>query len=372
MHVLLAPDKFKGSLTAPQAAEAMRIGLSQAHPDWTITTRPVADGGEGTASLLTQATQGTERTCQVADPLGRPIQATYGLSGDGRTAFIELAEASGLHRLTPAERNPLHTSTFGTGQLIHDALSTGVAELVLCIGGSATNDGGIGLAAALGIQFLDQANQLIAPVGGNLSRIARIDTTQALPALNRVRIRVACDVTNPLYGPTGAAYVYAAQKGADEPMQHQLDAGLRHLAALLDQPGAVSLAAQPGSGAAGGVGFGARVFLNAQLESGFALVAQVTQLAEAVRQVDLVLTGEGKLDEQTLQGKVIRGITRLAQAHNKPVVAFCGQLALTDGQCRELGLQQVVPITPANVPVGQAYAQAPTLLREAVARTFSD
>jgi glycerate 2-kinase len=370
MHVLVVPDKFKGSLTALEAADAIREGLRLHHPDWTVTCRPIADGGEGTAALLTTATLGTFTTCTVADPLGRPIEASYGLSGDGRTAFVELAEASGLHRLTYQERNPLKTSTFGTGQLIQHALNSGVAEVVLCLGGSATNDAGTGLAAALGFQFLDADNRPVYPCGGNLSQITHIERAAILPALTQVRIRVACDVTNPLYGPTGAAHVYAAQKGADARAQRQLDNGLSHIASLIEQLWDLPVAQEPGSGAAGGVGFGARVFLNAELVSGFMLVTQYTELEKAVEQCNLIITGEGKLDSQTMHGKAIRGIAELGQRYGKPVVAFCGKLALTQAQITQLGIQQAVAISPAHLPLHEAQRWATTFLTQAVAKAY--
>ncbi|MEZ0540152.1 glycerate kinase [Fibrella arboris] len=370
MHVLVVPDKFKGSLTAQQAAEAIQHGLKQHHPDWTVTIQPIADGGEGTVALLTKATLGMFRTCTVADPLGRPVRASYGLSGNGQTAFVELAEASGLHLLTDQERNPLHTSTFGTGSLLHDALKTGITELVLCIGGSATNDAGIGIAAALGYQFFDGQDQPVFPCGINLLRIARINRSAVDPALGQVRIRVACDVTNPLYGPTGAAYVYGAQKGASLSDQRKLDDGLRHIASVVERDWAVFAAREPGSGAAGGVGFGARVFLNAALEPGFALVAQYTKLSQAVQQADLIITGEGKIDTQTLDGKAIRGIAQLAQDAQKPVVAFCGKLDLSAAQIRQLGLQQAIPVSPPDLSMAEVHKQAAELLSKAVATMY--
>jgi len=369
MHVLVVPDKFKGSLTAQQAAEAIRLGLHRHHLDWTITTKPVADGGEGTAALLIEATGGTFRTCTVADPLGRSVEARYGVSGNGQTAFIELAEASGLSLLTTEERNPLLTSTFGTGQLIKDALETGITEIVLCIGGSATTDAGLGIAAALGYQFLDAHDQPVVPIGENMSHIARIDRKNVMLTLRQARIRVACDVKNPLYGPTGAAYVYAAQKGANERAQQKLDDGLRHLASLLERNLGL-LADEPGSGAAGGVGFGACVFLDAELEPGFTLVADYTGLFETAEKADLIITGEGKLDAQTLYGKAICGVALLGESYNKPVVAFCGKLELTPAQVQQLGLQQAIPITPLNLSDDEAQQQAFTLLKEAVAVAY--
>lgn len=369
MNVLVVPDKFKGSLTAAQATEAIRAGLLANHPDWQVITRPVADGGEGTIDLLTHATGGTFRYHTVSDPLGRPVEARYGLSGNGHTAFIELADASGLHRLLPLERNPLKASTFGTGELIREALSVGIRELVLCLGGSATNDGGLGLAAALGYRFLDADGQVLTPTGGSLGRIARIDDTAVLPALRSLRVRVACDVDNPLCGPHGAAAVYGPQKGATQSMVSELDAGLRVLANVVAQQWGRAVADEPGSGAAGGAGYGARVFLNAQLEPGFGLVADYLHLAEAMTTADLIITGEGKLDEQTLSGKVIRGVVDLAKT--TPVVAFCGRLALSARQVRALGLRDAVPITPPDMPLEQAVRYAAILLSATVKHYFS-
>ncbi len=375
MHVLVVPDKFKGSLTAGQAAAAIRAGLLAHHSDWQITLRPVADGGEGTIDLLTRATHGHFQTHTVADPLGRPIEAHYGLSGDGKTAFIELAEASGLHRLLPAERNPLLTSTVGTGQLIRAALATGVHDLVLCIGGSATTDAGIGLAAALGYQFLDEAGQPLNPIGASLIQITKIDDSEVMPALSQVRVRVACDVDNPLYGPAGAAEVYGPQKGADGAAVNQLDAGLRVLARVVERQWGRSVATEPGSGAAGGAGYGARVLLNAHLEPGFGLVAEYMGLAQLAATADLLITGEGKLDSQTLSGKVIRGVVDLVEPGRRahcPVVAFCGQLTLSPQQIKTLGLRAAIPITPADMPFAEACRQAETLLQAAVETYFAE
>ena len=377
MHVLIVPDKFKGSLTAAQAATTIRDTLLTLHPTWSITVMPVADGGEGTASLLTRATNGTYLTHTVADPLGRPVAAGYGISGNGRTAFVELAEASGLHRLNAPERNPLLTSTFGTGELIREALLRGVRELVLCIGGSATTDGGIGLAAALGYRFLDENGHSLLPVGASLTRIARIDDTAVLPALCQLRVRVACDVVNPLFGPTGAAQVYGPQKGATAEAVEQLDAGLRNLADVVDKQWGRAVADEPGTvrrrdGAAGGAGYGARVFLNAQLEPGFGLVSHYLHLAERVAEADLIITGEGCLDAQTLSGKVIRGVVDLARKKDVSVVAFCGRLELSPDQVRTLGLQAAIAITPVDMPFVEAVSQAEKLLGAAVRGYFGE
>ncbi|MBC8151560.1 MAG: glycerate kinase [Bacteroidetes bacterium] len=367
MNILIAPDKFKGSLTALAAARAIADGIRRCLPTANLRELPLADGGEGTAAILTQATGGTLLTGRVNDALMRPISATYGVSGDGKTAFIEMAEASGLQRLHPSDYDPMRASTFGTGELIRQALERGVSAIVLCIGGSATNDGGTGMASALGVRFFDQQNQAMRPNGGNLVHIRRVDPSGLLPTVSTTTFRVACDVDNPLYGPLGAAYVYAAQKGATPDQLIHLDAGLRQLATVTDGLSHM-VAHEPGSGAAGGLGFGARVFLKATLTPGFALVADYLHLRERIAESDLVITGEGRLDEQTLSGKVIRGLTQLAEPLQVPVVAFCGTLALTATQSRQLGVHFAQSILTGPMDLSTAMQQAPELLTEASQR----
>ncbi len=367
MRILISPDKFKGSLTAPEVADGMAAVLRVRYPDAELICKPVADGGEGTAEVLTTATNGTLRTVQVHDPLFRPVEATYGISGDGQTAFVEMAQASGMHLVPPKQRNPLAASTYGTGQLIHDAIRQGVSEVVLCVGGSATTDAGIGMAAALGYEFLDHQNNPLPPIGKSMSQVTRIRRTVLIPDLGRVRFRVACDVDNPLFGPNGAAYVYGPQKGATPRLVKELDKGLRTIDGVLRYDFGIEEADMPGAGAAGGLGYGARVFLKATFGRGFDLVAQTLNLEDEIRRADLVITGEGSLDEQTLQGKVIAGIARLAKVHQTPVAAFCGRLLLNTDQIRQLGLIDALPITPTGMALEEAIEQAPFLLRETVA-----
>lgn len=362
--ILIAPDKFKGSLTAHEAAQAIREGLHRHNSSLITFEQPVADGGEGTAELLTVATNGQIITETVSDPLGRPIQAQYGVSGNGQTAFIEMAKASGLVLLTLDERKPLATSTFGTGELIRSALLRGVQTIVLCIGGSATNDGGIGMAAALGYRFLDQLGQVVEPIGGNLDQIASINTDLVLPAIHQTAFVVACDVDNPLCGPNGASFVYGPQKGADPTMVQALDNSLQHLAEITCSHVGHDCSLEPGSGAAGGLGFGARAFLNARLESGFSIVARYLDLVGLIANAQLVITGEGKLDEQTLSGKVIGGLAQLAQQHQVPVIAFCGRLDLSIEQIATLGLAGAYAITPTGMPFPEAVLRARELLAE--------
>ena len=355
MKILLAPDKFKGSLTAVEVCAAMTEGIRLADSTATVVAVPMADGGEGTADVLTQATAGVWHTAVVQNPLGRPIEAGYGISGDGTTAFIEMAQASGLRLLNQSECNPFTTNTFGTGELIRHAAERGVTHIVLGIGGSATNDAGTGMAAALGWRFLDVAGQELRPCGGNLAHIQTIIP----PEIEwNISVEVACDVTNPLVGIQGASYIYGPQKGATPADLPMLDAGMQHWADVVKNQFGIDLATMPGAGAAGGLGAGAVLFLKARLTEGVQLVIQHTRLAEKLAGVDLVLTGEGRIDRQTLQGKLIAGITRLAQSENIPVVALCGSLQLSPDELATLGLTSAFAITPGPVSLENALTNA--------------
>ncbi|MBA4849249.1 glycerate kinase [Emticicia sp. BO119] len=332
MKILLAPDKFRGSLDAPQVCQAMAEGIKMVSPEIEVISLPMADGGEGTLDLLLWYAGGQKRTAKVHDPLGRLIYAQYGISADGKTAFIEMATASGLNLLKTDERNPLLTSTFGTGELIKTAVEAGVEQIILGIGGSATTDAGIGMAKALGWQFLDANNQEIEAIGGNLSLIKKI--VPPLPSSKLPEIQVACDVTNPLYGINGAAHIYGPQKGADSEAVAILDMGLTDFAHLTGLP--EDTFNGPGFGAAGGLGFGCVFFLNAKLKEGVKLLMDFCNFDKNLYNVDLIITGEGKIDNQTLQGKLIKGITNKAQ--QIPVAAICGTLAVTPQQMQEIGI----------------------------------
>lgn len=360
VKIVLAPDKFRGSLTATEVCAAMSEGIRQVIPNAEIIALPMADGGEGTAEILTLITGGQMLSKEVADPLGRPIQASYGLSG--QTAYIEMATASGLKLLSQNERNPLKTSTYGTGQLIQDAIEKGVKRLVLGIGGSATTDAGIGMAAALGWKFLDANNQELPPNGENLIRIEQIiPPSQPIADLH---IEVACDVNAPLYGPEGAAYLYAPQKGATPLMVKQLDEGLQHLSAVVQRDFGKNLAQTAGAGAAGGLGFGALFFLNATLKEGIKIVMEQTEFHKHLLGANLVLTGEGKIDEQTLQGKLIAGIAQAARAQNIPSVALCGTLLVSPQDIQRIGLSYAVSILPRPMTLNEAIAYAYTGVKD--------
>ncbi|MBD2700325.1 glycerate kinase [Spirosoma sp. BT702] len=367
MKILLAPDKFKGSLTASDVCAAMTRGILHVNPTAQIVSVPMADGGEGTSDVLTKATNGQWKTIRVQDPLGRPIEAGYGISGDGETAFIEMAQASGLRLLKNSELNPFQANTYGTGKLIRHAIQAGVRRIVLGIGGSATNDAGTGMASALGWEFRDKSGQLLRPCGGNLSQIHTI-----IPPNDPWKwpVDVACDVTNPLIGPQGATYIYGPQKGAQPVDLPILDAGMKHFADVVKSAFGVNLADVPGAGAAGGLGAGSLFFLGGKLTEGVNLVIRHTRLAELLPNVDLVLTGEGRIDNQTLQGKLIAGIVQLARVQKIPVVALCGSLQLTPDELDELGLTSAFSIMPSPVTLDDALANAATYLERSTFQVF--
>lgn len=355
MKILLAPDKFRGSLTAAEVCTAMSEGIRKAVPSAEILVIPMADGGEGTAEILTLNAGGQMYPVLVSDPLGRVIEAKFGLSADGQTAYLEMAAASGLRLLQPHERNPLQTTTFGTGELIQAAINKGAIRIILGIGGSATTDGGIGMAAALGWRFLDATGQNLVANGGTLDQIQKIIPPATFP---QIEIQVACDVTAPLHGLTGAAYMYAPQKGADPEMVAQLDEGLKHLASIVQRDFEVDLANVAGTGAAGGLGFGLLFFLKATLKEGVKIVMEQTRFEEQLQGVDLIFTGEGKMDDQTLQGKLIAGIAQAAQQNGVPVVALCGTLLLSPEEVQRIGLSYATSILNRPMTLNEAIAYA--------------
>jgi len=364
MRVLIACDSFKDALPADGVCHAIALGLLHRHPDAMVTEMPLSDGGEGVLDILRRELDLKPVTVQADDPLGRPIQASYGISGDGVTALVEMAEASGLQRLTLEERNPLLASTYGTGQLLADAKARGARRVLLAIGGSATTDAGIGAAAALGWQFLDAAGQPVKPEGGRLQEIARIVPPEQMPF---EQVDVLCDVTNPLFGPSGAAWVYGRQKGGtDESLTH-LDAGLRHIAALVEQEtGRKGLADTPGAGAAGGLGFGALAFMDATLKRGIEMVLDLVGFDAAVARADLVITGEGHIDGQSGQGKLIQGVC--ARAGSVPVIALCGKLSAGPEQIRAIGLKAAYSINEVELPLAEMLAATAANLEKTAAR----
>ena len=325
MRVLIAPQEFKGTLSAVEATSAVAEGLAGAFPDWQRDLLPMADGGPGTVDALLAALGGEKRAAPAHDPLMRPVEASWGLLPGGR-AVVECAAASGLWRLRPEELDARAATSFGTGELIVAALDAGCAELIVGLGGSATNDGGAGVAQALGFRLLDTAGRDLPPGGAALSRLDRIDAAGAHPRIRRVRCLGATDVTNPLCGPSGAAAVYGPQKGADAAAVAELDAALARFAAVIKRDLGVDVRDRPGAGAAGGLGAGLLAFLGAELRSGAEVVGRAAGLEARIRAADLVITGEGRLDGQTAFGKAPQYVARLARAAGKPVVCLAGSL----------------------------------------------
>jgi glycerate 2-kinase len=348
MKILIAPDSFKDALAAPDVCRAIRRGILKARPEADCTLFPLADGGEGTSEILAWHFKDEMIRLTVADPLGRPVEAHYFLAENGRVAFIEMAQASGLQLLRAEERNPLKTNTSGTGELIADAIKKGARKILLGIGGSATNDAGMGMAAALGWRFLSKTGEELQPAGESLEAVEEIiapsEGVTASHTLTEVEVEVICDVTNPLFGPDGAAHVYARQKGADDAGIARLDAGLRHFSKKLEAHFGKNFAEIPGSGAAGGLGAGAMAFLGAKLRPGIEAVMELTGFEEVLKNADLVITGEGKLDGQTMHGKLIHGICKKAAKHGVPVIAFCGTLEAEPEAIAATGLRAAFSI----------------------------
>ena len=374
MKVICAPDKFKESLTAADAARAMARGVMRADAKAEVDLCPIADGGEGTVDAMLAATNGAPRLTLVRGPLGEPVRAAWGMLGTHggltRTAVMEMAAASGLPLVPPGQRDPTRTSTFGTGQLIRAALDEGAERIILGIGGSATNDGGCGMAAALGVVFADSAGHPIsAPTGGDLSSIHAIDTTRIDPRIQDTQFIVACDVDNPLSGPNGAAYIYGPQKGATPEQVQQLDRGLAHLGALFRSQLNRDVEKMPGAGAAGGIGGGLVAFLNATLRRGIDLVLDAVEFDRRVRGCTLCLTGEGRLDGQSLSGKACLGIAQRAKRHNVPTVALVGSVGANVERTLDAGLS-AYHLIGEGLPLEESIRRAALLLESATERVM--
>jgi len=364
MRIVVCPDSFKGSLSAVEAADAIvrgiRIGVADAGVE--VVSIPLADGGEGTVEALVRATGGCIRRVRVRDPLGREIDSFYGVLGDGRTAVVETAAASGLTLLAESERNPLATCTFGTGELIRAAAESGVERLIIGLGGSATNDAGAGAMTALGARFLDANGRDLPPGGGALVNLDRIDVSGLDFPEGRVRVEVACDVNNPLVGPTGASVVFGPQKGASGEMVDRLDAGLARWAEVVKRDLGKDVAGLPGAGAAGGLGAALAAFLDAELRSGIDIVLEAVGFDEHLKGADLVITGEGRIDEQTRFGKAVGGVLRHASAAGVPVVAVAGSCAGDLRPLYDAGLTAAFSIAPGPMSVAYSMSRASELL----------
>lgn len=362
MKIVIAPDSYKESLSAHEVAEQIAAGFREMIPDAGYVILPMADGGEGMVQAMVAATGGRIVPAGVTGPLGKPVPAFYGLTGDGRTALIEMAAASGLMLVPRGERNPLITTTYGTGELIRAALAAGVSRIVVGIGGSATNDGGAGMLQALGMKLHDGEGGDIGFGGGALSRLARIDAGGLDPRIGEVAIEVACDVDNPLLGERGAAAVFGPQKGATPEMVAQLDANLAHYAAVISRDLGREVADVPGAGAAGGMGAGL-LALGGRLCPGIDLIMETVGFEAIVRDADLVITGEGRIDSQTVSGKVPLGVARLAKRFGKPVIAIAGSLAADAGMVHAHGIDAVFGVVPQPCSLEDALANAAVNIR---------
>ncbi|MDL2266749.1 glycerate kinase [Desulfovibrio sp. OttesenSCG-928-G15] len=375
MHVLIAPDSFKGSLSAIEAAQCMERGVRAVFPDATCTLAPIADGGEGTVDALVAATGGSLHGVTVRGPLGEPLEAFFGLFDEGRSAVVEMAAASGLPLLEPSRRNPLVTCTFGTGELIKAALQalhkkdTGEAPtLIIGIGGSATNDGGVGALRALGARFLDAQGKELAPGGADLARLDSIDCSGLDPLLAKTAIRVACDVDTPLAGARGASAVFGPQKGASPEMVAALDAALSRYAIVAAKTTGKDVAEVPGAGAAGGLGAGLLFFTPATLEPGVNIVLDAIGFAQKAAKADLVFTGEGASDVQTAYGKAPVGVAKIAKQHNKPVICISGALGQGVEAVFAQGIDSVFSAVRSIATLDDCMKNAAPMLEDATIR----
>ncbi|PID25484.1 glycerate kinase [Sporosarcina sp. P7] len=361
MKIVIAPDAFKGSLHAEEAADAIYSGVKKVYPHAEVVRLPVADGGEGTLSVLMSSTGGTLRTVSVQDPLGRAMDAHFGVLGDGETAVIEMAQASGLLLLADHELDPMKASTFGTGQLIRHALDAGYRKMIIGLGGSATNDGGTGLLEALGVRFLAD-EQVVQMNGSTLSIIDEIDISQLDKRLLETDIRIASDVENPFVGEQGASFVFGPQKGADAEMVLRLDEGLRHLADMTERQTGVRLHELRGAGAAGGSAGALLAYCGANLKSGIDVVLEAMDFAKQLSSADFIVTGEGKTDRQTLAGKALMGIAKLARVENVPVIVISG--AIEEAARQELleWFTELYSLDDGEKSLAELMAQAAKLL----------
>jgi len=373
MHIVVAPNAFKGSLTAVRAAEAMQAGILAAAPQCRVTCVPVADGGDGLTEVMLEGMGGQPVAATVTGPRFETVTAPFCLVSADNLAVVEMARASGLALLPEAQHNPMETTTYGTGELILSAMEYGARRIIVGIGGSATCDGGIGMAAALGYRFLDAAGEPVRPVGGQLNAIAAIDRSGADQRIAGLAVAAACDVTNPLTGPEGAARVYAPQKGASSDQVDQLDDGLANLARIVRRDLGIDILDLPGSGAAGGLGGGLRAFLNAELKTGIELVLDVVGLEEKLAGADLVLTSEGQIDDQTRFNKAPAGVARVAKRAGVPCFAVCGAVGREIGVLHDIGIQAVFSICSGPQTLEEAVQDARGLLArstEQVVRAF--
>lgn len=358
MKIVIAPDSYKESLTAMEVATAIEAGFRQVMPNAEYHKLPMADGGEGTVQSLVDATDGTIIEHTVTGPLGEQVKGFYGLMGDGKTAIIEMAAASGLHLVSAEKRNPLLTTSFGTGELIKAVLDQGVEHIIVGIGGSATNDGGLGMAQALGIKMLNAQGNELGYGGGELAQLARIDMSGIDPRLAKVKLEVACDVDNPLCGLKGASHIFGPQKGATPAIVEQLDTNLAHYAEIINVQLGQDVKDIPGAGAAGGLGAALLGLFNASLRPGIDIVMDAVNFTDIVSDADLVITGEGRIDSQTIHGKTPIGVARAAKKFHIPVIGIAGCLSNDCDVVYEHGIDAVFSVVPRAMALADAFEEA--------------
>ncbi len=372
MKILIAPDSFKGSLTALEAGKYIDDGVKEAIPGAITEICPLADGGEGTVEAMVNATSGKIITIKAKDPLLRSIEVSYGIIGNGEQAVIEMSAASGLLLLSDEERDPMITSTYGTGEMIKDALEKGIKKIIVGIGGSATNDGGTGMARALSYRFLASKGNEIAHGGGGLSSLAVIDHSKRNSLLDKAKIVAACDVNNPLTGEQGASAVYGPQKGADKKMVDTLDKNLGHLAACVKEQLGKDLAEVPGAGAAGGLGFGLMAFAGAEIRPGFEIIKEAIGLEKKIANCDLVITGEGKIDQQSIYGKGSFELIKLAKSYQKPIIIICGKVDVPIEELKKHGVIQAAQLISNTITTDQAMRNAGSLLQNVSCKVIKE
>ena len=353
MKVIIAIDSFKGSLTSIEAGETVKEEILKLHPDWQADLIPIADGGEGMLSVMLNAVGGKIQSLTAHNPCMELIPTEYGISTDGSTAFIEMASISGLPLIREEQRNPMRTTTYGTGELIRNALEKGCTHFIIGIGGSATNDAGIGMLQALGFRFLDADGNILGQGGEILEKVAHICTQEIHPSLKNAHFIVACDVQNPFYGPFGAAHVYARQKGADDQMIMELDEGMRHFARVIQTTTGKDIAHVAGSGAAGGLGGGMMAFLDAELKSGADLLLDLCHFEDKIQDADLIITGEGRMDRQSLMGKIPGRILQAGQFQKIPVIGIAGMVE-DEKLLKEAGFQNIYATKPKDMSIVEA------------------
>ncbi|EGT3574051.1 glycerate 2-kinase [Citrobacter amalonaticus] len=358
MKIVIAPDSYKESLSATEVAQAIEKGFREIFPDAQYVSVPVADGGEGTVEAMIAATHGSAHSALVTGPLGEKVNASWGMSGDGKTAFIEMAAASGLALVPPEKRNPLITTSRGTGELILQALDSGASNIIIGIGGSATNDGGAGMVQALGAKLCDANGTEIGYGGGSLNTLNTIDVSGLDPRIKQCAIRVACDVTNTLVGEQGASRIFGPQKGATEPLILELDRNLAHYADMIKKSLGMDVRNVPGAGAAGGMGAALMAFLGAELKSGIEIVTQALNLEEHIHDCTLVLTGEGRIDSQSIHGKVPVGVASVAKKYHKPVIGIAGSLTRDVGVVHQYGIDAVFSVLTSIGTLEEAFRGA--------------